>query len=418
MNTQSATRTYPENLPELDNDGWHAAYDRYYTPNYGARRIALVRGAGTRVWDANGREYLDFLTGISVNNLGHCHPRITRAIQEQAATLVHCTNLYYIPVQIELARLLIENSFADRLFFSNSGAEANEAAIKLARRWTTENRGAGKPEIICMQQSFHGRTLATLTATGNEKIKLNFEPLPEGFLHAPFNDLGAAEALVNERTCAILVEQIQGEGGINVETEEYLKGLRALCDARGILLIFDEVQSGLGRAGALFAHQLFGVEPDIMTLAKSLGGGLAMGAMLCRERLAGAFAPGAHGSTMGGNPLTAAAAHAYVSELIEGEWPRKAGEAGCKLWGLLAAEFEGNANVKEIRGRGLMLGVELTSGGPEIVTACEREGVLINCTAGQTLRIMPPLNVTEEELARAARVIGGAVREVSAGQAV
>lgn len=400
---------YPATLPVRDNAGWRAQHEQYLTPNYGARRLALVRGEGSRVWDAEGKQYLDFLTGISVNNLGHCHPRITRAIQDQAATLAHCSNLYYIPVQIELAKMLVEHSFADRVFFGNSGAEANEAAIKLARRWIRENLGAGRHEIITMKESFHGRTLATLTATGQDKVKVHFGPLPEGFHHGPFNDLKGLEEMLTPRTGAIMLEPIQGEGGIRPATQEFLEGVRELCDRRGLLLIFDEVQCGLGRAGTLFAYEHYGVTPDIMTLAKSLGGGLAMGAMLCTEKLASAFAPGAHASTMGGNALTAAAALAYLSELIEGDWPAKAAEMGEYMMHRLAAATEPSRNVRELRGRGMMIGLELTEGAPEVLIACEEAGLLINATAGQVLRFLPPLNATREEVDEAVRIVAQAI---------
>ena len=410
MKESLATSVYPAGLPQRSNAQWRAEYEKVLTPNYGTRRLAMVRGEGSRVWDADGKQYLDFLTGISVNNLGHCHPRITRAIQEQAGTLVHCSNLYYIPTQIELAKLLTGHSFADRVFFGNSGAEANEAAIKIARRWMRENRGPGRHEIITMKDSFHGRTMATLTATGQDKVKVNFEPLLEGFVYGPFNDLEGVAALVTGKTGAIMVEPIQGEGGIRPATEEFLKGLRALCDEKGLLLIFDEVQCGLGRAGTLFAYEHYGVAPDIMTLAKSLGGGLAMGAMLCTEQLAGAFAPGAHASTMGGNALTAAAGLAYVSELIEGEWPAKGATMGAYLISQLGEKAAPRSGiVKEIRGRGMMIGMELAEGAPEVVKACEDLGLLINVTAGQTLRFLPPLNATREEVDEAAGIVAKAI---------
>ncbi len=405
----SGTDIYPGDLPRLDNDGWRERYEACFANNFGRRRLALVRGAGTRVWDAEGNEYLDFLTGISVNNLGHCHPRVTEAIQRQAATLVHATNLYYLPVQIELGRLLIQHSFADRLILANSGAEANEAAIKIARRFNKETHGPGRHEIICTLGSFHGRTMATLTATGQEKIKTNFEPLLEGFRHVPYNDLSAMEQAISPQTGAIMLELIQGERGVWPADLEYIHGLRRLCDERGLLLIFDEVQTGLGRAGKLFAYEHYRVTPDVMTLAKSLGGGLAMGAMLCTERVAAAFPPGSHGSTMGGNPLTSAAALAYLSELIEGDWPRKGAEAGCYLWGRLNDALSATGRLKEIRGLGLMLGVDLTVPAGEVLLVAEREGLLINAPAPHTLRLLPPLNVSREEIDRAVEILARAV---------
>jgi acetylornithine aminotransferase/acetylornithine/N-succinyldiaminopimelate aminotransferase len=401
---------YPAGLPRRDNAEWRAEYDRFYTPTFGQRRLALVRGKGSRVWDAEGKEYLDFLTGISVNNLGHCHPRITQAIAEQAATLVHCTNLYYIPVQIELARLLIENSFADRVFFGNSGAEANEGAIKLARRWLKEDRGAGHHEIITFQNSFHGRTMATLSATGQEKVKHNFEPLLEGFVHAEFNNLDSVRALISDKTGAIMVEPIQGESGVWPATPEFMTGLRALCDEHGLLLIVDEVQTGLGRAGTLFAYEQYGIQPDIMTLAKSLAGGMAMGAMLCTDRLASAFGPGAHGTTMGGNPLASAAARAYVSELLEGDWPAHARKQGELFRRLFEAEIGDNAAVKAMRIRGLMIGIDVPEKAQAIHLACEQAGLLINATGANILRLLPPLNVSDEDIAEAVKILAEAIR--------
>lgn len=396
-------------LPSRDNAQWAQAADTALTPNYGPRRLTIVRGQGTRVWDADGREYLDFFSGISVNNLGHCHPRITEAIATQAATLVHCSNLYLNPWQVELARRLVEHSFADRVFFGNSGAEANEAAIKIARRHQRLTHGPGRHEIICFEGSFHGRTLATLTATGQQKVKDGFDPLPEGFVHARFNDLESVRATIGPRTGAIMVEPIQGEGGVNPATDEFLRGLRALCDEHGLLLIFDEVQCGLGRAGALWCHQLYGVEPDIMSIGKSLGGGLAMGAMLCREPIVQAFSAGTHGSTMGGNALTAAAALAYFSELTEGEWPRAAERAGTRMLEGLRGALAGMDEVVAVRGRGLMLGIQLTRPAADVVLACEREGLIVGLAGPQVVRLLPPLTVSDEEIDRATSILAGAI---------
>ncbi|MBF8254352.1 MAG: argD, partial [Deltaproteobacteria bacterium] len=277
--------------------------DKYVANTYARYPIALVRGKGARVWDADGKEYLDFVGGIAVNALGHGHPAVTRAIRQQAARLLHVSNLYHIAPQSELARELCRRSFAERVFFCNSGAEANEAAIKLTRRYGAEWLG-GKYEILSTYNSFHGRTLATLTATGQEKVRAGYDPLPAGFRQAPYGDLKAMEAAIDEeKTAAILVEPIQGEGGVVVPDKSYLQGLRELCDQKGLLLIFDEVQVGMGRTGKLFAYEHFGVEPDIMTLAKALGGGLPLGAMLAKEKVARSFVPGTHASTFGGNPL-------------------------------------------------------------------------------------------------------------------
>lgn len=413
--SETGSEPYPAGLPRLSNAQWGEAHDACLTPNYGPRRLALVRGAGSRVWDADGREYLDFLTGISVNNLGHCHPRVTRAIQEQAGTLVHVSNLYYIPVQIELAKLLTGHSFADRVFFGNSGAEANEAAIKIARRWSYENQGENpnRHHIITMLNSFHGRTFATMAATGQEKIKKNFYPQAQGFSYATFNDTASVERLITEDTCAIMLEPVQGEGGLRAATPEFLGDMRRICDELGLLLIFDEVQCGLGRAGKLFAYENYDVRPDIMTLAKSLGGGMAMGAMLTTARVAGAFGPGAHASTMGGAALTSAAALAYLCELIEGDWPARGAKSGDRLRAGLSEALAGNPNLVEVRGPGMMIGIELRAGGPEAVEACERDGLLINCTAGNTLRLAPPLNVADEDIDCALKILVNVIREVS-----
>lgn len=412
METQMLEKTYPANLPELDNAQWRERHDSALTPNYGARRLAIVRGAGSRVWDADGKEYLDYLTGISVDNLGHCHPRITRAIQEQAATLVHCSNLYYIPIQIELARYLTKQCFADRVFFGNSGAEANEAAIKIARRYSYETHDENQKRIrvITMQQSFHGRTLATMWATGQDKIKKHFFPMAEGFDYATFNDLASVEKLIGPETCAVMLEPVQGEGGIRPATPEFMQGVRELCDRHKLLLIFDEVQCGLGRTGPLFAHQFYGIEPDVMTLAKSLGGGLAMGAMLTTTRIADAFGIGAHASTMGGNALTSAAALAYVQELVEGGHLENSRDMGDYLIKTFKQMLGPSDKLVEIRHRGLMIGIEVKDKGPEIVAACEEAGLLINCTAGHTLRLLPPLNTKQAEIDEAMAILTAAIK--------
>jgi acetylornithine aminotransferase/acetylornithine/N-succinyldiaminopimelate aminotransferase len=393
--------------PTLDNAGWREAYESVLMDNYGRRRLAIVRGQGTRVWAADGKEYIDFFAGISVNNLGHCHPRVVEAIQRQAAQLIHCSNLYYIPPQIELARMLVDHSFADRVVFGNSGAEANEAAIKIARRYNKETRGPGHHEIVTFVNSFHGRTLATLTATGQDKIKTGFDPFPEGFVHAPYNDLAGTRALVTERTGAIMVEPVIAEGGVVPATPEFLRGLRELCDERGLILIFDEVQTGLGRVGGLFGYETYGVEPDVMTIAKSLAGGLAMGAMLCREAIAKAFAPGSHGSTMAGNALTSAAAVAYLTEMIEGDWPARAAKIGEELIATLREKLAGAPRVREVRGRGLLIGIELAEvlTGANVQLACERQGLIVGLAGPQVVRLAPPLNVSEEEVARAVEIL-------------
>lgn len=372
--------------------------EKYVAQTYTRYPIALVRGKGARVWDADGKEYLDLLAGIAVNGLGHCHPAVVRAIQQQSRKLLHVSNLYHILPQSELARELCRHSFADRVFFCNSGAEANEAAIKLARRYGGEHLG-GKYEILSAHNSFHGRTLATLTATGQEKVRAGYDPLPDGFRQIPYNDLRAAEDAIDEKkTAGILIEPIQGEGGINVPEVEYMRGLRELCDRRGLLLIFDEVQTGMGRTGKLFGYEHFGVEPDIMTLAKALGGGLPLGAMLARERVAKSFAPGSHASTFGGNPLACSVGLAVMQTLMSGGVLKNC-VAMSKFFVQGLERLKGRFSfVRGIRGKGLLLGLELEMEGAKIVEACMQEGLLLNCTAYKVLRFVPPLTIKKNEI--------------------
>ena len=379
--------------------------DRYVAHTYARYPIALVRGKGVRVWDADGKEYLDFLAGIAVNGLGHCHPAVVRAIQQQSRKLLHVSNLYHILPQSELARELCRHSFADRVFFCNSGAEANEAAIKLARRYGGEHLG-GKYEILSAHNSFHGRTLATLTATGQEKVRAGYDPLPVGFRQVPFNDLRAAEDAVDEqKTVGILVEPIQGEGGVNVADEGYLRGLRELCDRRGLLLIFDEVQTGMGRTGKLFGYENFGVAPDIMTLAKALGGGLPVGAMLAREDVAKSFTPGSHASTFGGNPLACSVGLAVMKTLLKGGALKNCARMGKFFMQGLEQLRDRFSFVRGIRGKGLLLGLELEIEGAKIVEECMKEGLLLNCTAYKVLRFVPPLTITRNEISRGLAIL-------------
>ena len=361
--------------------------------------IALVRGKGARVWDADGKEYLDFVAGIAVNSLGHAHPAVVRAITAQARKLIHVSNLYHIVAQSELAQALCRHSFADKVFFCNSGAEANEAAIKLARRYGKE-WGGGRYEILSTYNSFHGRTLATLTATGQEKVRAGYDPLPAGFRQVPYNDLRATEAAIDDTTVAILVEPIQGEGGVVLPEPDYLSGLRRLCDNRGLLLIFDEVQVGMGRTGKLFAYEHFGVEPDIMTLAKAIGGGLPLGAMLAKEKVARSFAPGAHASTFGGNPLACSVGLAVLKTLLRGGVLKNCEKMGQLLREKLESLRSRFSLVQEVRGMGLIAGMELAIEGDKIVTDCLRAGLLINCTAHKVLRFVPPLIISASEIER------------------
>ena len=376
-----------------------ALTDAYVARTYARIPIALVRGRGTKVWDAEGKEYLDFLAGIAVNSLGHCHPAIVRAIREQSKKLLHASNLYHILPQSELARELCDHSFAERVFFCNSGAEANEAAIKLVRRYGLEKLG-GRYEILSTHNSFHGRTLATLTATGQEKIRAGYDPLPSGFRQVPYDDLAAIEEAIDEKkTAAILVEPIQAEGGVNVPDEAYMRGLRELCDQRGILLIFDEVQTGMGRTGTLFGYEHFAIKPDIMTLAKALGGGLPLGAMLAREEIATSFGPGSHASTFGGNPVACSAGLAVMQTLLGGALKNclQMGQYFVKGLEALQKRF---SFIREVRGKGLMIGMELEIEGSKVADSCMQEGLLLNCTAYKVLRFVPPLTIKRNEIDR------------------
>lgn len=382
-----------------------ALTEKYVARTYARTPLALVKGKGTKVWDADGKEYLDFLAGIAVNSLGHCHPVIVRAIRRQAQKLLHVSNLYHVESQAELARELCRHSFADRVFFCNSGAEANEAAIKLARRYGSEKLG-GKYEIISTHNSFHGRTLATLTATGQEKVRAGYDPLPDGFRQVPYNDLGAMEAAIDEKkTAAILAEPIQAEGGVIVADEAYLRGLREICTQRGLLLIFDEVQTGMGRTGKLFGYEHFGIEPDIMTLAKALGGGLPLGAMLAREEVAQSFGPGSHASTFGGNPVSCSAGLAVLKALLKGGVLKNCVQMGRYFVKGLEALKRRHSIIREIRGKGLILGVELDREGAKIADACMEAGLLMNCTASKVLRFAPPLTIKKGEIDRGLAIV-------------
>jgi predicted acetylornithine/succinylornithine family transaminase len=381
-----------------------ALTDKFVAKTYARTPLALVKGRGVKVWDADGKEYLDFLAGIAVNSFGHCHPAIVKAIKQQAQTLMHVSNLYHMQPQSELARELCRNSFADRVFFCNSGAEANEAAFKLARRYGQEKLG-GKYEIISTHNSFHGRTLATLTATGQEKVRAGYDPLPAGFRQVPYNKLDAMEAAIDEKkTVAILIEPIQAEGGVIVPNETYMLGLREICDQRRILLIFDEVQTGMGRTGKLFGYENFGVKPDIMTLAKALGGGLPLGAMLAREDVANSFGPGSHASTFGGNPVACAAGLAVMQLLKSGALKNcvQMGKYFVKGLEALKKKFP---FIREIRGKGLLIGVELEIEGNKIAEACMLEGLLMNCTAAKVLRFVPPLTIKKNEIDRGLAIL-------------
>ncbi len=372
--------------------------DKYMFQTYGRFPLTLVKGDGCRVWDEHGKEYIDFVGGIAVCSLGHSSPVVADALAEQATELVHVSNLYYTVPQTRLARLLVENSFADRVFFCNSGAEANEAAIKLARRYSNEKYGSGRNTIITMENSFHGRTMATLSATGQDKIKKGYNPLLVGFKFVPFNDAAALENAIDDTVCAVMLEPIQGEGGVICPEPGYLKSVREICDSKNILLIFDEVQVGTGRTGKLFAYENFDVEPDIMTLAKALGNGLPIGAMLAKEELNSAFGPGSHATTFGGTPLVTAVAEAVVKSLLEDGILEKCSETGEYFRQKLFELKEKYSFIKDVRGYGLINGLELDMPGAGIVTQCMDKGFLIVCAHEKVLRFVPPLIISKEEV--------------------
>ena len=384
---------------------------RYLANTYARFPVVLVRGRGDRLWDSDGKEYLDFAAGMAVDVLGHCHPKVVEAIKAQAEALLHVSNLYHIEPQIRLAQALCEHSFADKVFFCNSGAEANEAAIKLARRYAKVRWGPDRYEIVCMRDSFHGRTMATLTATGQEKHQRGFEPLLPGFKHIPFNDLRAAEQAIDSMTCAVLVEPIQGEGGVRVPDDDYLPTLRQLCSDRDVLLMLDEVQTGMGRTGRLFAYEHWGIEPDVMTLAKALGGGLPIGAMLAKEEVASAFVPGSHASTFGGSPFITAAALAALTAIIEERLPQRAAKIGAYFLGRLRELVQRYPYAKEARGKGLILALELAVPAKPIVDRCLQLGLLILTAGDQVLRFVPPLIIGEAEVDEALSILDQALAE-------
>lgn len=378
---------------------------------YGERPLLIARGRGMRVWDGEGKEYLDFFSGIGVNILGHCHQNIISAIKKQSEEFIHISNLYYNEPQVRLAELLTER-FDGKCFFANSGAEANEAAIKLVRKYHKEAGHSGRYKIITMENSFHGRTLAALAATGQRKHHNGFDPLPSGFKYVPFNDIDAVSQAIDEEVAAVIIEPIQGEGGDNVAADDYLHFLRRLCDKKEIVLIFDEVQCGLGRTGEFFAYEHAGIVPDILTLAKPLGGGLPLGAMLARDKFAGAFSPGNHASTFGGNPVACAAGIAVIETIMEENLLENAAVMGDYLFRKLNLLKEENPFIAEIRGRGLMIGMELTLGGAEIVSQCLENGLLINCTAGNFVRFLPALIVTRDEIDEAVSILSSVFKKM------
>jgi acetylornithine aminotransferase len=360
--------------------------------------VVITRGQGCTLWDDQGRSYIDFVAGIAVCNLGHAHPRIAKALIKQADTLWHVSNLYYTVPQIELAKWLVKHSFADRVFFCNSGAEANEAAIKLARKYFKEKGQDRRFKIIAMERSFHGRTMATLSATGQDKIKKGFEPVLEGFSFVPFNDIDALKNQIDAETCAVMVEPIQGEGGVRCPDPAYLKAVRQLCDETGTLLIFDEIQTGIGRTGKLFAYEHFAVEPDIMTLAKALANGLPIGAMLATEAAAAAFGAGSHASTFGGTPVVSAASLEVFKVLEEENIVDRCSKIGAYFKERLLWLKNRHESVADVRGLGLLLGMKLKTKGEPVVNTCMEKGFLINCIQENILRFIPPLIIAKEQI--------------------
>ena len=383
---------------------------KYHFQIYGRLPILLKKGKGSHVWDSDGNEYIDVLGGIAVNSLGHCHPKLVDAIKKQAEQLIHCTNIYYIEPQAKLEKLLLDNCDMDRALFVNSGTEAVESAIKLARKWASKHEKGGG--IITMDGSFHGRSLACVTATGQKKYRVGFDPLPSGFKTVPFNDLQAVEDAIDDSICAVMVEPVQGEGGIVAADKTYLKGVRDLCDKHNILLIFDEIQCGMARTGHLFAYQGYNVIPDMITIAKALGGGFPIGALLAKEEIANAFDKGDHGTTFGGNPLATAAAYASVSTLINENLAQKAQKTGSYLMNKLNEERKKTTHIKEVRGKGLMVGIVLDQKGKELVPEMMKHGVLANCTAENVIRFVPPLTISEKDLDTAVSVLMDAIGEV------
>ena len=383
---------------------WQELEQKYYMRTFKRMPVTLVRGQGARVWDERGKEYLDFVSGWAVNSLGHCHPATVGAITEQAKTLIQTSNQFYTVPQIKLAQLLVENSCLDRAFFCNSGVEAVEGSVKLARRYGKLHLG-GAYRVITTFNSFHGRTLSMVAATGQHHHQEPYVPLPDGFVNVEYNNVDDLKKATSSDTCAIMLEPIQGEGGVNTPDDGYLEEVRTWCDERGILLIFDEVQTGMGRIGALFGYQSFGVEPDIIALGKGLGGGVPLGAFLTKEK-ASVFAPGEHGSTFGGNPLACAAGYATVKYIIENDIPGKVGETGAYLMAELERLKSKFDFIVDIRGRGLLVAMQLDSDlSDSIVRACLDRGLLLNPVKPNTVRFIPALNITKNDVDEAVAIL-------------
>ena len=390
---------------------WQELEHKYYMYTVDRVPATLVRGEGARVWDENGREYLDFVGGWAVNSLGHCHPVVAEAVCQQARTLIQTSNQFYTIPQIRLAELLVKNSCLHKVFLCNSGAEANEGAVKLARRYGKHYLN-GAYEVISAFNSFHGRTLAMTAATGQPKFHEPYQPLPAGFINVEYNNVAAIKKATTEQTCAVLLEPVEGEGGVNLPDEDYLKEVREWCDEKGILLILDEIQTGIGRLGTLFAYEQYGVEPDVMTLAKGLGSGLPVGAILSKDA-ASVFVPGEHGSTFGGNPLVCAAAYATVKFILDNDITGNARRAGQYLLSGLEELKQKFPFITDIRGRGLLVAVEFNSDiGASLLTACLDKGLLVNRVKPNALRFMPPLIISNADVDEALRILDGVLSEI------
>ncbi|WP_082882475.1 acetylornithine transaminase [Paenibacillus swuensis] len=387
-------------------------------PTYARYPIALVKGEGSWLWDDQGKKYLDFMCGLAVTNLGHAPKSVKAKLQEQLDQLWHVSNLFHIPNQEKLAGLLTSNSCADAVFLCNSGAEANEAAIKLARRYNSKVLCNVKYEVITFERSFHGRTLATLTATGQEKVKEGFHPLPQGFVSVPLGDLDALKDAITEHTGAIMLELIQAEGGVYPVDVEFVKAVRELCDERGILLIFDEIQTGMGRTGKLFAYEHYGVEPDIFTLAKGLGSGFPIGAMLAKAKLREAFSAGSHGSTFGGGPLATAAAIATVETMLEEHVAEQAAATGAYMIERLRTELAGNSFVIEVRGQGMIIAIECAEPVAKLVEEGQRQGLLFVTAGPNVIRLLPNLLLTREEADQGITILSSILTSTNAAAAV
>lgn len=390
---------------------WQKLEKKYFMPTFKRMPVTLVKGKGVRVWDENGKEYLDFTAGWGVNSLGHCHPEVISAIAEQAKSLLQTSNQFYTVPQLKLAELLIENSCFDRVFFCNSGAEANEGAVKLARRYGKLHLD-GAYKVITALNSFHGRTLAMTAATGQRKFQEAYQPIPDGFVNVEYDNISAIKKAATSQTCAVMLEPIQGEGGVNIPSDSYLKAVRAWCDEKGILLILDEVQTGIGRIGTLFGYEQFNIEPDIITLAKGLGGGIPIGAFLAKEEVS-VFTPGDHGSTFGGNPLACASGYATLNFIIENDIPGKVKKNGAYLIAQLNKLKSKHDFIVDVRGRGLLVALQFDSDlTDKIVKSCMERGLLLNPVKPNAIRFMPPLTIVKKDIDAMIGILEGVLAKV------